>query len=220
MDSLDRYARIFDESYPDYADARYEEIRRLVAIYDSEDATNLIASDDFSRFSALIRPVISAKNYKSQIPFPEDFQAAIEAVIAIRRTRSTGSDDKLTAYKVPFERLLSIQGFQLPTASAFMHFCHPSDFPIVDRNVEAACAYLKQLFPDDFEGVDEPSLPAAATSLENKTKKYRIFIRFLDKIRSLQAAHGGPSDYRYVDKALMVLGVPRLREKADRLEMR
>ena len=214
MDSIEKYSKIFDESYPDYADTRYGEIKKLVEVYDAPGIFELIDSEDFKKFSTLIRPVVAIKNYKSQIPFPEDLPAVVRCVASIRATKPL-PNDILKAHKTQFDQLLSLQGFQLPTVSAILHFCHPSDFPIVDTNVEAACALLKQRYPNDFAAIAEPTLPAANTSSDNKARKYLEFISFIAKVKSLQASCGGQPDYRYVDKALMVLGVLRLRNKVD-----
>lgn len=214
MDSIEKYAKIFNESYPDYADSRYGEIKKLVEVYDAPGIFELIDSEDFKKFSTLIRPVVAIKNYKSQIPFPEDLPTVVRCVASIRATKPL-PNDILKAHKTQFDQLLSLQGFQLPTVSAILHFCHPSDFPIVDTNVEAACALLKQRYPNDFSAVAEPSLPAANTSSANKAKKYLEFISFIAKVKSLQASYGGQPDYRYIDKALMVLGVLRLRNEVD-----
>lgn len=219
MDSIEKYAKIFDESYPDYADSRYGEIKKLVEVYDAPGVPDLIAGEDFKRFAALIRPVIAIKNYKSQIPFPEDVAAVIQCVASIRAAKPLPGDI-LKVHKVQFEKLLSLQGFQLPTVSAVFHFCHPNDFPIVDINVEAACALLKERYPDALKNIEEPSLPAANTSSKNKAEKYLAFIAFITKVKALQAIHGGQSDFRYIDKALMVLGVLRLRSKVDAIAAR
>ena len=214
MDSLEKYARIFDESYKDYADARYQEISNMVAFFDSPQAKKLIDSEQFKEFSNILKPLIAIKNYKSQVPFPEDLGSVLLSIYNVRSNKPS-QDDLFKSHKSEFNNLLALQGFQLPTVSAIFHFCHPDSFPIVDVNVEAACALLKERFPDDFEGVDAPMLPAANTSSKNKLDKYLVFIAFINKVKNLQARYGGLLDYRYIDKALMVLGVLRYRTQAE-----
>lgn len=214
MDSLDKYKNLFDESYPKYADSQYGEIKRLVEIYDAPDTLDLLKNEEFRKFLALVKPVIAIKNYKSQIPFPEDLVTVVQCVIAIRSTKAK-SGDILEAHKTHFENLLSLQGFQLPTVSAIFHFCHPDSFPIVDVNVAAACTFLKTRFPEDFKDIKAPILPAANTSSSKKAETYVAFIAFIDRVRSLQAQHDGQSDYRDIDKALMVLGALRIRKTVD-----
>lgn len=219
MDSLEKYAKIFDESYPDYADARYGAIKELIEVYDAPEAIELINGEDFKKFSSLIRPIIAIKNYKSQIPFPEDLASVVQCIISIRGAKPD-SDNILKTHRTQFDKLLSLQGFQLPTVSAIFHFCHPEYFPIVDVNVESACSLLKDRSPKDFKDIEKPSLPAANTSSSNKAEKYLAFIKFISQVRKLQASYGGQADYRYVDKALMVLGVLRLRNKAGAVDAR
>lgn len=214
MDNLEKYAEIFDESYPDYAEVRYKEIISLVKAYDSPGALKLIRGEEFKKISSLIRPVVAIKNYKSQIPFPEDLATVIHCLIEIREIKPE-LGNILNAHKSQFEQLLKLQGFQLPTVSAIFHFCHPDHFPIVDVNVESACILLKESYPSDFEGFETPSLPAANTSTRNKEKKYLEFIKFIDKVINLQGGDGYMASYRDIDKALMVFGVPRLRNKID-----
>jgi hypothetical protein len=218
MDSLEEYANIFDKEYPAYADARYGEIAALMKIYDTTNVVARAQSKEFARFLKLIVPVIAIKNYKSRIPFPEDLVSVVLCMASIRSVTSSGSN-KLNCHKPTFEKLLSLQGFQLPTVSAIFHFSRPKHFPIVDVNVEAACRLLKERYPTDFAELDAPSLPADNTSAANKAKKYGGFIKFIAKVRKLQGKHGGKADFRYIDKALMVLGVTRLRDKVEALRL-
>jgi hypothetical protein len=212
MDSLEKYARIFDKKYINYSDVRHQKISTLIKVYDTPDVAARVQSGEFAKLIELIAPVIAIKNYKSQIPFPEDLVSVVLCIIEIR-SAPPSSSDVLSRHKAPFDKLLSLQGFQLPTVSAVLHFSHPEYFPIVDVNVEAACSHLKKIYPDDFTMLDEPSLPAVTTSADNKTEKYGVFIKFINKVRELQGGHGGQADFRYIDKALMVLGAERLREK-------
>ena len=212
MDSLEKYARIFDKKYINYSDVRHQKISTLIKAYDTPDVAARVQSEEFAKLLELIAPVIAIKNYKSQIPFPEDLASVVLCIIEIRSALPSNSD-VLSRHKAPFDKLLSLQGFQLPTVSAILHFSHPKYFPIVDVNVEAACSHLKKIYPDDFTMLDEPSLPAVTTSADDKTEKYGVFIKFINKVRELQGGHGGQADFRYIDKALMVLGAERLREK-------
>lgn len=204
MDNLDIYARQFDELFPTYVDQRYQEIRHLLESYDVPEAREFVQSDVFSRAARLVAPLAAIKNYKSQIPFPEDLAPVVTCIIEIRTTEVT--PNAMESHGPLLHRLLSLQGFQLPTASAVMHFCRPNCFPIVDRNVEAACCLLQERFPEDFALLATPKLPGPNTSAQNKTVKYLDFIAFINKVVELQRSYGDSPDYRYVDRALMVLG--------------
>lgn len=216
MDDLSRYERAFDAAYPEYADSRYSEIKSLTDTYASgEDLLSVIRSGGFERFAQLLRPITAIKNYKSQTPFPEDIRAVMVNVIELKRCQIGGDALSPKAGQL-FSELIAMQGFQLPTVSAVFHFCHPRNFPIVDRNVESACAILKDRNPNDFSEVEGPRLPAPNTTAKNKLAKYRSFIVFIDKIIALQRqGYGGDPDYRFIDKALMVLGVEKLRRKVE-----
>jgi hypothetical protein len=77
----------------------------------------------------------------------------------------------------------------------------------VDKNVEAACEILRDAHASDFGGLRVPKLPAPKTSALNKLEKYRAFMAFIDRVVQLQRnQYGGEPDYRFVDRALMVLG--------------
>lgn len=216
MFDLDKYAKHFDGAYRDYADARYGEIAQLLARYDDRTVRATLHSQHFLEAASLIQPVIAVKNYKSQVPFPEALLEVISCIVEIRQT-AVSPEDVFGNHQALFERLLSFQGFQLPTVSAVFHFSHPRHFPIVDVNVEAACDLLKQRCQEDFKGLEVPALPAANTSAANKLRKYRMFIAFIRRVLELQSAHVAQPSYRYVDKALMVLGVPELRTQVERV---
>ena len=216
MDDLSRYERAFGSAYPEYGDARYSEIKFLTDVYGpGEDLLSVIGREDFKLFAELLKPITAIKNYKSQTPFPEDVGAVMVNVIELKRCE-IGRDALSQRPGQLFGALIGIQGFQLPTVSAVFHFCHPRNFPIVDRNVESACAILKDRNPADFSDLEGPKLPAATTTAKNKLAKYRLFIAFLDKVIALQRqGYGGDPDYRFIDKALMVLGNDELRRKVE-----
>lgn len=213
MENLERYAAQFDVEYPDYADARYSEISAMMARYDSETAEALIASDSLKECAAIILPVIAIKNYKTQVPFPEDVLAVVAAVVMARKA-TIDAADRFENLKIPFNRLEAIQGFQLPTISAIFHFSHPESFPIVDRNVQAACEILIDRNPD-LASFECPIIPAPGTSAANKLKKYRQFVQVIDGIKAKHPDSTVKNDYRSMDKALMVLGSPELRKKVE-----
>jgi hypothetical protein len=220
MEDLSRYARAFSESYPRYEDQRYLNIVEIVTRYDAAEAAAVAASAEFLRLLPVIQPIIAIKNYKSQVPFPEnDLAEVVRCVIAIRRAEP---GNLLNEPRDLIHKLLKFQGFQLPTASAVLHFSHPEHFPIVDRNVRAACKLLKERFPDGFKDIAVPVLPSVKTKPASKVNAYITFKDFIDRTRELQS-HFEESDvfdqtptYRQIDKALMVLGVPRLRAFAER----
>lgn len=214
MESLEKYRRHFDKSYPDYADARYGEILELVSVYDDPVIVTKLASKAFLEFEALVKPLVAIKNYKSQVPFPENLSGVIRCIAEIK-TASIDAKDILKNHRWHLKNLLSIQGFQLPTVSAVLHFCHPDSFPIVDVNVKSACELLSKKYPDDFSGYKVPSLPSPNTSAKNKEEKYLEFIKFIGRVRSLDSTHGKSISLRDADKALMVLGVEQLRKQAE-----
>ncbi|WP_095118565.1 hypothetical protein [Pseudomonas sp. Irchel s3f10] len=213
MESLDKYANHFDASYPAYADARYLGILALVSKYDSDSASTLLASESFKQALDIILPVIAIKNYKSQIPFPEDVLAVVETVLEVRGATIDASD-RFKNLTLLFNRLEATQGFQLPTISAVFHFCHPESFPIVDVNVQAACKALIDRNPELAE-YEYPKLPAPRSSVKNKIKKYKLFIAVIDKILDLHREKNIINNYRCLDKALMVLGALQLKKTTD-----
>ena len=214
MENLERYAHHFDIAFPEYAEIRYAEICRMLSHYDTIGILDIVRGPQFADFVELIKPLTAIKNYKSQVPFPENLQEVTSCIVGIRTTPVSNSD-RFRSHTDFFKQLVSIQGFQLPTTSAVFHFCHPHHFPIVDVNVKAACGLLKERYPRDFADIEAPLLPAPNTSALNKLSKYRGFLVFIDRVRSLQQAYGGNPNYRYTDKALMVLGVPELRTKVE-----
>ena len=217
MEDLNRYARMFDEFYPKYDDARYKEIRALIKVYDATNSLDFVLGESFAKAAELLKPLIRIKNYKSQTPFPEDFPSVVACIIKIRATKVT-KENVLEKHNEVFESLCSMQGFQLPTVSAVFHFCHPRYFPIVDKNVAAACALLRKRFAKDFRKFDAPVLPMGNASPQDNKGSYAGFMKFINRIVELQAAYGGDPDYRFVDKALMVLGHTRFRDWVENPE--
>ena len=218
LENLDKHAEQFDSIYPNYSDARYSEILALVARYDSNTASKVLTSDSLKQVLEIILPLIAIKNYKSQIPFPEDVISAIEAILNVRKVTIDASD-RFKNLEQFFNTLVATQGFQLPTISAVFHFCHPDYFPIVDRNVQAACKALIDQNPE-LTGYEYPELPAPGTSAANKLKKYRQFIQVIDKLLDSNLEKQKINDYRSLDKALMVLGAIELKNKTKRTNKR
>ncbi len=205
MKNLQHYAECFEAAYSEYADVRYDEIRRLVKIYSDPQIIAFVESDSFSKSVKFIHPIVAIKNYKSQVPFPEDIRAAVTCIHEIA-CATVQVNDVLAGHTALLNRLLGFQGFRLPTASAVMHFCHPEHFPIVDVNVEAACGYLSERYPKDFRGVEVPRLPRRYECGNAALHAYSGFITFINRVCELQAEYTPAVDYRYIDKALMVLG--------------
>lgn len=212
MENLDKYAEQFDTDYPSYADVRYSGILALMSAYNSDTASALLASESFKQVLEMILPIIAVKNYKSQIPFPEDVFAVVESLIKLKGV-TIDTSDRFSGLTLIFNKLESIQGFQLPTISAVFHFCHPENFPIVDINVQAACMVLIER-NSELAGYKCPKLPAPGTSAANKLEKYKQFIELIDKILDLQSESQAVNNYRSMDKALMVLG-GRIRRTAN-----
>jgi len=219
MENLDSYVHSFDVAFPEFVEARYAEIGLIVSRYDQVGILDVVRGQQFADFVDLIRPLTAIKNYKSQVPFPENLQEVVSCIIRIRAT-PVGNPDRFSSHTHLFKQLISIQGFQLPTVSAVFHFCHPHRFPIVDIYVKAACGLLKKRYPRDFASLEAPLLPAPNTSAQNKLSKYNGFVAFIDRVKSLQQAYGGNPTYRYIDKALMVLGSSELRAKVENHEGR
>jgi hypothetical protein len=215
MESLERYAKLFDEVYPNYGDVRYRGIQELIARYDAPDASDYVVSNEFAKAASFIEPLTAIKNYKSQVPYPEDVSRVVGCIIQIR-TSAIDCGDVLGIVQQSVTTMLDLQGFQLPTISAILHFCHPTHFPIVDVNIEVACALLESRSAADFASIAVPSLPRPHKRPAAKIDHYRGFIRFLSKVVELQRGFYESADYRCVDKALMVLGVDRLREQVER----
>lgn len=205
MENLKEFADKFDSVFPRYTDDRYDSIRGLVESYSSLDSS-ILDGDMFAKFVEVLRPLVSVKNYKTQIPFPENPKTVIRCCIEIKK--ATVDRDNIFANLAPqFMELIEQPGFQLPTVSAIFHFSHPEAFPIVDINVEHSCRFLYENNKQDFPGLKAPKLPMHSDSEEMKLDKYKGFIKFLDKVLALQRAYyPGQIDYRFLDKALMVLG--------------
>jgi len=215
MRNLEVYRQYFEQAYPDYADGKYTLIAEMIHAFPSVDnAENILNSDCAEQILALILPLIKIKNYKSQIPFPVAIYDAVREIINLKNIPPLQclSDEQV----VIFERLLDIEGFQLPTVSAVFHFCHPHVHPIVDRNIKAACDLLAAEFTNELNGVPLPMLPAANTSTRNKLVKYRGFISFLSALKELHNnQYQTEYDYRDLDRALMVYGVPNMKVAAE-----
>lgn len=212
MKDLTPFAAQFDASYPRYADERYTAISALVHRYGNVDLPTLLEDSKFKLFVDLLEPLIEIKNYKSQVPFPCDLPSALSCIYRIRTT-SVSENSLFEEHERLFKQLIEVQGFQLPTVSAVFHFCHPRHFPIVDRNVARACALLKVNHSENFIELPLPVLPKPHENKDAKLVRYRDFVAFLSKVVTLQRRYLPDADYRFVDKALMVIGVQRLREQ-------
>ena len=214
MQNLEIYREYFDEAYPDYADHQYDQIRQFIlSLPITAEAITLLNSEEARRIYQLLIPVIKIKNYKSHIPFPIELYEA--ALIIVNIKNSTSTENMSETHIALFNDLLDIQGFQLPTVSAVLHFCHPSVFPIVDRNIEAACKLLANDYADELQ-LASPSLPVSTTSNSNKLEKYVCFMEFLNRLSMLHnQEHETNYGLRELDKALMVFGVERHKVDAD-----
>ena len=218
MENLEPYRQRFEQEYPQYADGEYAEISDMIDALPTVDIANASLNPNSSgQILALILPLIKIKNYKSQIPFPIAIYEAVRVVIEIKNMDLTKEDARFDdAPNILFRQLLDIEGFQLPTVSAVFHFCHPGLYPIVDRNIESACKQLKELYSEELGEAQLPKLPASSTSDKNKWEKYRSFTTFLDIVNKLQnVQHQTAYIFRDLDKALMVYGVPKMREAID-----
>jgi hypothetical protein len=215
LKNLQPYEHAFDGCYPEY-ERSYEPIQQLVELHSTAAALNLLnQSSELAALVELLQPLIAIKNYKSQVPFPRDVGSALRCLIELKQ-HAVPSPALSGGPQRIFLAMIEIEGFQLPTVSAVFHFCHPAAFPIVDRNVESACRMLKEEHEDVFSDMQLPRLPSASTSGKNKLRKYQSFIAFIDRIMQVQRSeHGGTPDYRFIDRALMVLGVDEFRRRAE-----
>ena len=215
MENLDVYQRYFDKAYPGYADTEYAEISKLINGLPTDNvASEILNTDNTNRVLSLIVPLIRIKNYKSQIPFPTELFDAVKLIVKIKNSDTSESfpNDHIKL----FNDFIMVKGFQLPTISAVLHFCHPKTYPIVDRNVVAACSLLLKKFPDELKDYPLPKLPVSTTTPKNKLEKYRAFITFLNEIKKLHnVQHHTNYEFHDLDKALMVYGVPGLKSSAE-----
>lgn len=218
MECLKVHAEKFESTFPLYSDARYGAIAAMLEGYSLEEVRSVLSNDISRKLLTLVKPIIAIKNYKSQIPFPENIEAVVERAFIIKSVKpNCESNVVLKGFSNEFDEFLGFDGFQLPTVSAIFHFCHPDHFPIVDTYVEAACGYLGNNFPCDFSGLEIPSLPRPLSSNLTKRMRYEGFIKFINRIKSLQADCCGKFSYRDIDKALMVLGKrEKAKEKRER----
>jgi hypothetical protein len=215
---LHPYEMKFNELFPAYADGRYDRLLTLVSerCANSEMSQVLIASQEFQDVVAILQPVIEIKNYKSQIPFPIELQKILSDFVELK---SCIPDKNLLAnagLSRIFLSAIDVGGYELPTLSAMFHFCHPNHFPIVDVNVQAACLFLKE---SDHMSRDSPRLPAYNAKPQTKLTRYVEFIGFIDALidaRCTGNSTGEPLTYRFMDKALMVLGAAQRKMEKKR----
>jgi len=213
MINLTPYALRFDSEYPKYRDDTYLRILAVVAKIPSVATVKRMTADPaFQNFLTLADPVIAIKNYKSQIPFPTQLVTLWTQIAELKDCSITGASLLGEPGEV-FRNIISLDGFQLPTVSAIYHFCHPGDFPIVDRNVAAACDYLCRKC--DKLGL-APKLPPPKAPAECKMARYTAFIKFIEHLLFLMReghAHPEELDFRFIDKALMVLGADVIKQR-------
>lgn len=213
MENLDEFAKEFDKIFPHYTDTRYNSIKKLIDSYSSVDAS-ILDGEMFANFVEILRPLVSVKNYKTQIPFPEDPKTVIRCCIEIKKA-PINRKDIFAGLETQFKELIGQAGFQLPTVSAIFHFSHPETFPIVDINVEHSCRFLYENNKQHFHDTDAPPrLPTHGDTEDVKLEKYKRFIKFLDSVIALQKKHfSSQIDYRSLDRALMVIGDQEKKKK-------
>lgn len=207
MQNLEKYARQFPKKFGPYSDARYTAISGLISQLDQRDVRKHVCSKHFRRAVSLIQPLVAIKNFKSQTPFPQDIAAAVEAVLSIRTARVRRAS-RFDDIEDGFAALNKIEGFGVPTISAVLHFCHPHQFPIVDRNVLHACKILIDKYPREFAGYACPGLANRAAHVGVKLQRYEQFVCVIDRIIERHPPSPIKASYRAIDKALMVLGSP------------
>lgn len=201
-DKIDKASKNYPKVFPKY-DTPYKDTMKLVETV--PNSSDLPAKEDFEKLKFLLSPLIKIINYKSQKPFPEDCYILIKLIAEIKE--GTPNNQLSDYFEIRLKGLLDMEGIGLPTASAIMHFCHPHHFPIVDRYVDIACNYLVNQYGDIFTLNDfvKMGLPAAATSVKNKINKYRIFMKFISKLKEYLLDNKNYT-LKEIDNALMVLG--------------
>lgn len=220
--SLAPWERLFDEKYPRYEDERYQHLLGLYERYAEggrgADALKVVASAEFARCLWFLQGMLAVKNYKGQVPFPEnpdEIVAALGFIIRLKRWQPRAAPFSDGALRKIFAGLLALPGFEFRTVTAIFHFCHPDVFPIADLNVEAACARLKETHPALFGHLPLPRLPLYAMDPAQKIECYKRFIAFLEAARKAEQRRGARlPTFRFVDRALMVLGGEQRRAKA------
>jgi hypothetical protein len=204
----------FDNEFPAYGNARYAGIAACVAaLPTARDLRDLLASACGRRVLDLLRTLLEIRNYKAQVPFPRNPAGVLHAIATLKDLGAPRDDDDAFGPRRQdvFERLVGFDGFELPTVSAVFHFCFPDRYPIVDRNIETAC---KALCNGLDTGEPPPALPAYAASAERKWTAYRTFAHCLQRIRQAHnARYGTTYDFRALDRALMVYGAARRRQR-------
>jgi hypothetical protein len=211
-------AKFLDE-FPKYNDVAYREVVKSIGEYAQpgrgQAISTLLASDQFTKAWMAIRPVIMARNYKSQIAFPVAPMAIAELVALVIDLRcSKPGKHPWDSQKVRrlFGDLIVGRGFRLPMVSALFHFSHPTIFPIVDVNVQRACAKLKRAYPDLLGDLAAPKLPGGhvyklgCNGIEDLFKAYEAFDVFIRRLRAQRKILDKPENLRFLDKALMVIG--------------
>jgi len=199
MINLAKYSAQFEQKFKKYRKSEYQHIVDIVENrLGNKEALNAISSAQFAKAMELLEPVIKMRNYKTQIPFPEDIRAVMLIVVAIKASKP--QEKEISAqHKALFIKLITIDSFELPTVSAVFHFCYPEHFPIVDKYIAEACRFLKK---DSKMRLAAPKLPYVNDAVISKFNRYRDFAKFLNLVRDKYEI---PS-YRELDMALMVLG--------------
>jgi hypothetical protein len=203
MINLQPFKNRFDSEFPAYSSEHYQKIRDCVAaIPTAEKVEELLASTPGKQVLDLLHPLIEVKNYKSQVPFPTNPYGALCNIAKLKDLGAPQAESEtFGAQRFDiFKALIDNKGLDLPTVSAIFHFCFPGSYPIVDRNIAAACNELCPL-------EQPPALPTYGASADYKWKVYE---RFTDCLNRLMAAHNKAYetgyDFRSLDKALMVYG--------------
>jgi len=209
------YQEHFDVAYEEYGDTNYEELQNRMSAHEAiSRQVKALDAEILETIRLYLAPIVSIRNYKAQVPMNEDVLSVADCVAALASETAVAplEDGHCDA----FCRLLDMKGHQLPTVSAYFHFCHPNEYPIVDRNVQNACELLSSADESLLPEFAVPVLPYVNTSRTNKKTKYLQFIAYLSNLRDLHNdKHGTNYEYRDLDKALMVYGVKRLREAVE-----
>jgi len=209
MINLEAYKVRFDTEFANYSDVRYGKICGLVEGLPSDlDVQNNLNTPQAIAIEAMLGPLIEIRNYKSQTPFTRSPFEAVKLIARLKKIQDPWKFDNEA--ESAFNSFLELGGFRLPTISAIFHFCHCNHFPIVDRNIAAACAD----FAEDVSQV-APKIPSYQTKDSSKNiEAYKQFVSFLGKLKEMHnLIHKTDYSFRDLDKSLMVYGAEKLKNK-------
>jgi hypothetical protein len=213
LEDLTPYENYFNTAFPNYNDDVYAEIRHASNDWRDPGAMGVIDDENIEPFLGLLGPLVKIYNFKNTIDFPSNPKEAIRSLINVMNAElgeAPGLNDppiQVGDYHQLIASLIGHEGIALRTATAYLHFCYPDHFPIIDKNVKKGCARLFNIYPQDFERFDgAPILPPYGDDIETQLTRYQDFVNFIAHVKLLQFQYDPEVTFRKVDKALMVIG--------------